>query len=178
VLILGIDPGSSKTGYGFVLRQGSSLKLVDAGCLSGPKDGPMSDRLAHLCRGLRELVEARRPDLACLESPFHGVNSRSLIVLAQARGALLATLGLASVATREYSPAEVKSAVTGSGRADKEQVARMVHLLLGLQAGAGLPKPADPIHPAKAWGPDVTDALAVAICCAQRFRMEQLVRGS
>lgn len=167
MLILGLDPGSLKTGFGLVRRQGSSLILVEAGCLSCPKDMELPARLAHICRSLRDLLESRRPDLASLEAPFHGINSRSLIVLAQARGALLATLALGGVEIREYSPAEVKSAVTGNGRADKEQVSRMVRLLLGVQAAS---------IPPKGWGSDVTDALAAAICCAQRFRMEQLAR--
>ena len=96
-----------------------------------------------------------------LETPFHGLNSRSLIVLAEARGALLATLSGRGILLREYSPAEVKSAVTGNGRADKRQVAHMVKLLLALQ-GDG-------------WASDATDALALAICAAQRARLDTLV---
>jgi crossover junction endodeoxyribonuclease RuvC len=88
------------------------------------------------------------------------MNARSLIVLAQARGALLAALGGSGLEIREYSPAEVKSAVTGNGRADKEQVARMVRLLLA-SAGDG-------------WASDATDALALALCCAQRLRLDRL----
>jgi crossover junction endodeoxyribonuclease RuvC len=98
--------------------------------------------------------------LAVLESPFHGMNSRSLIVLAQARGALLATLAGRGLEIREYTPAEVKSAVTGNGRADKEQVARMVRLILGVSGPA--------------WPADATDALAVALCCGQRLRLDRL----
>lgn len=88
------------------------------------------------------------------------MNARSLIVLAQARGALLAALAGNGLEVREYSPAEVKSAVTGNGRADKEQVARMVRLLLA-NAGEG-------------WASDATDALALALCCAQRLRLDRL----
>jgi crossover junction endodeoxyribonuclease RuvC len=88
-----------------------------------------------------------------LEEPFHGVNARSLIVLAQARGALLAALAARTVEIAEYSPAEVKSAVTGHGRADKQQVARMVAMLL---------------PGATRLAPDASDALAVALCHASR----------
>ena len=101
------------------------------------------------------------PDVAVLESLFHGVNPRSLIVLAQARGALLATVARLGLPVAEYSPAEVKTAVTGHGRADKAQVARMVVLILGLGSGEKLSS-------------DASDALAVAICYAQRLRLDSL----
>jgi crossover junction endodeoxyribonuclease RuvC len=164
VLILGLDPGSLHTGYGLVARSGSTVTLVAAGRISCPRGLGVPARLAHLAAGLGELLAGRRPDLAALETPFHGLNARSLIVLAEARGALLAVLAGRGVEITEYSPAEVKSAVTGNGRADKEQVARMVRLLLGLQARDGLP-------------PDATDALALALCCAQRLRLDMLTPG-
>src|SRR5947209_2555042 len=107
-----------------------------------------------------ELIDRHPPDLAVLETPFHGMNARSLIVLAQARGALLAVVAGRGIEICEYSPAEVKSAVTGNGRADKDQVARMVRLLLSARC--------------EGWASDATDALAVAICCAQRLRLDRL----
>lgn len=120
------------------------------------------ERLAHLATELRGVIDQYRPDAAALESLYHGVNSRSLIVLAQARGVLLATLAGHELEISEYAPAEVKSAVTGNGRADKEQVARMVKLALGLgQVRAGA---------------DATDALAVALCFAQRYRIDRLAK--
>ncbi|HKI03989.1 MAG TPA: crossover junction endodeoxyribonuclease RuvC [Thermoanaerobaculia bacterium] len=160
MLILGIDPGSLHTGYGLVEKHGSSLVHVDAGRFSCPRGMELPQRLAFLVGRLEALIAGRRPDLAVLETPFHGMNARSLIVLAQARGALLATLAGREVEIREYSPAEVKSAVTGNGRADKDQVARMVRLLLAVR-GDG-------------WASDATDALALAICCAQRLRLDTL----
>ena len=163
MLILGIDPGSLHTGYGLVEktgRGGTTFRVVDAGRFSGPRDLALPARLARLAAGLQELLDRHPPDLAALESPFHGMNARSLIVLAQARGALLAALAGRGIEIREYTPAEVKSAVTGNGRADKEQVARMVRLLLGV-AGGG-------------WPSDATDALAVALCCGQRLRLDRL----
>jgi crossover junction endodeoxyribonuclease RuvC len=160
VLILGIDPGSLHTGFGLVERQGSKLTVIEAGRISCPRDLALPARLAHLVNGLGELLARRPPDLAALETPFHGMNARSLIVLAQARGALLSVLALRGLEIREYSPAEVKSAVTGNGRADKDQVARMVRLLLA-NAGDG-------------WASDATDALALALCCAQRLRLDRL----
>jgi crossover junction endodeoxyribonuclease RuvC len=163
MLILGLDPGSLHTGYGLLQKgatSGSSFQLVEAGRFSGPREMALPARLARLVAGLQELLVRHQPDVAVLESPFHGMNARSLIVLAQARGALLAALAGRGLEIREYTPAEVKSAVTGNGRADKEQVARMVRLILGV---------AD-----QGWPSDATDALAVALCCAQRLRLDRL----
>jgi crossover junction endodeoxyribonuclease RuvC len=164
VLILGLDPGSLHTGYGVIEKQGSSLMPIEAGRFSCPRDLALPERLAHLAGRLQDLLARRPPDLAVLETPFHGMNVHSLIVLAQARGALLAVLAGRGIEIREFSPAEVKSAVTGNGRADKEQVARMVRLLLAAR-GEG-------------WASDATDALAVAICCAQRLRLDRLAERS
>ena len=160
MLILGLDPGSLHTGFGLIEKHGSSLVPLDAGRFSCPKTLDLPRRLAYLAGRLDEMVSSRRPDLAVLETPFHGMNAHSLIVLAQARGALLAVLAGRGIEIREYSPAEVKSAVTGNGRADKDQVARMVRLLLSAR-GEG-------------WASDATDALALAICCAQRLRLDRL----
>jgi len=164
VLILGLDPGSLHTGYGLLEKDGSSLVPIDAGRFSCPRDLDLPRRLAHLARRLEDLIAARPPDLAVLETPFHGMNAHSLIVLAQARGALLAVLAGRGIEIREFSPAEVKSAVTGNGRADKEQVARMVRLLLAAR-GDG-------------WSSDATDALALAICCAQRLRLDRIAEST
>ena len=160
MLILGLDPGSLHTGYGFVERQGSAMRAIEAGRISCPKDQPVPTRLARLAASLNELLDRRPPNLAVLETPFHGMNSRSLIVLAEARGVLLASLAGRGIEICEYTPAEVKSAVTGNGRADKEQVARMVRLLLSVRDDR--------------WASDATDALAVALCCAQRLRFDRL----
>jgi crossover junction endodeoxyribonuclease RuvC len=151
--VLGLDPGSRTTGWGCVAIEGSRCHLLASGCIEPPAASPLPERLADLAAALVALLEQWRPAVAVLEEPFHGVNSRSLIVLAQARGALLATLAARRVVIAEYSPAEVKSAVTGNGRADKLQVARMVAMLL---PGAG------------ALAADAADALAVALCYAAR----------
>lgn len=158
--ILGLDPGSRFTGFGCVETHGSRCRLVDQGRISCSTQTPLPERLAQLCRELEGLLERLEPSVAVLEEPFHGVNSRSLIVLAQARGALLATLGARQVPVAEYSPAAVKKAVTGNGRADKEQVARMVGLLL--------------VGP-KTLSTDASDALAVALCYAAHRPLGQAV---
>jgi len=160
VLIVGIDPGSRHTGFGVIRSQGDQMKALAFGRFSPDTSAAMAVRLHYLSTRLTELVTEWQPQVVVLETPFHGVNSRSLIVLAQARGALLAALGGQSAEVREYSPAEIKSALTGNGRADKSQVARMVTLLLGLKG--------------KRPSADATDALAVAVCGAQRYRLDRL----
>lgn len=163
MLILGIDPGSRHTGYGLVEKQGQRLSAVEHGRFSGRGATPLPERLHSLSRELQGLIDRTHPDAVAIETAFHGINSRSLIVLAQARGALLAAIAARGLEILEYSPAEIKSAVSGNGRADKDQVARMVRLILSLRGRAST---------------DATDALAVAICCAQRYRFERLTRDS
>lgn len=160
MLVLGLDPGSHHTGYALVEVGGRGLAALDHGRISCPTKLTVAERLAHLSRELAALVDRWQPDAAALETPFHGLNARSLVVLAQARGALLAVLAERGVGIREYSPAEVKSAVTGNGRADKEQVGRMVRMLLALARA-----------PASS---DAADALALAVCFAHRDRMDRL----
>lgn len=151
--VLGLDPGSRTTGWGCVAIEGARCRLLAFGCIEPPETAALPRRLAYLAADLAALLERWQPAVAVLEEPFHGINSRSLIVLAQARGALLATLATRDITIEEYSPAEVKSAVTGNGKAGKEQVARMVGMLL---PGAGR------------LAPDAADALAVALCFAAR----------
>lgn len=163
LLILGLDPGSLHTGYGLVESDHGKIRSVGFGRFSCPPKAPLPQRLGYLSRELRLLIDSTQPDSAVMETSFHGPNTRSLIVLAQARGALLAVLGKSGLEVREYSPAEIKMAVVGNGRADKRQVAHMVRLLLTL----GDQKASE----------DATDALAVAICYAHRHKLEQLEQG-
>jgi len=162
LFILGLDPGSRYTGYGLIRAGDSRLEVITHGRFSLPSSSSLALRLAKLSSELTDLITSRPPDIAVLETPFHGLNTRSLVVLAQARGVLLAVLGGQGVEIDEYSPAEIKSAVTGSGRADKQQVSRMVALQLSL--------------PHDSLSSDAADALAVAICYAQRQRFDHLVR--
>jgi crossover junction endodeoxyribonuclease RuvC len=160
VLILGIDPGSRHTGWGVLHWQGDQQKLVADGVLHATTQLELPARLAELQREIDALVESHRPDAAAVETPYFGMNPRSLIVLAQARGAILATLARHGLDILEYSPAEVKTAIAGNGRAEKSEVARMVRLLLRL---------GDESRAA-----DTTDAIALALCCARRFRLDRL----
>ncbi len=160
MLILGIDPGSRYTGFAVLEMKGGELKLLDEGRVALKTRDPLAARLAALGRELDGLVEKWRPAAAGVESPFHGMNARSLIVLAQARGAILQTLGSHDVEVLEYSPAEIKMAVAGNGRAAKQDVARMVELLLRLDN--------------RRRPDDQTDAIAIAVCLARRYRRDTL----
>ncbi len=149
MLILGVDPGTRVAGYGLVEAKGSRLMLVGMGVLTAPASAPVEERLAAIARGLRQVIEGRRPDAAAMEDAFVRVDPRAALLVGQGRGALLAVLGEWKIPVRSYPPATVKRSVAGNGRASKEQVARMVAAILGV---GRLPGPLD-----------ATDALAVAI---------------
>ena len=148
--VFGIDPGSTRTGYGCVESDGSRHRLVVCGALSPPAGASFPDKLRTIHDGLTRHLRAAAPDIVVVENVFHAANARSALLLGQARGvALLAAVEIGSPIV-EYSPAEVKRAVVGYGRADKAQVQQMIKLLLGLDS---VPAP----H-------DAADALAIAIC--------------
>ena len=146
--ILGLDPGSRICGYGVLDQVGGELAYVECGVLTAPEGQPMEQRLGEIARGLREVISELAPEVVAIEDVFSHQNVRSALALAQARGMALAVVGLAGLSVASYTPASVKKAVSGSGRADKDQVARMVQVLIGLRS---LPRA------------DATDALAVAI---------------
>jgi len=154
VRVLGIDPGSHHTGYGVVEASGTSLRLLACGTIS-PGDLPLAARLAAIHRGLCDVIERTAPAAVAVEGVYHAVNARAALVLGQARGAALVAAASASLEVIEYAASEIKRSVSGSGRAGKEQVGRMVGMLLG---GA---IPGDE-HAA--------DALAAAICHLGRCR--------
>jgi crossover junction endodeoxyribonuclease RuvC len=162
--ILGLDPGSRHTGFGIIEVELGRCGLLDFGRFSAPAKDPLGSRLGRLTAGLEEVLDRWSPACAALETPFQGLNPKSLIVLAQARGALLATLARRSIDIREFSPAEVKGAVSGYGRAGKDQVNRMVREILAIRD--------------RTVSPDASDALAVAICCATRNRHDSFVAGN
>jgi crossover junction endodeoxyribonuclease RuvC len=148
MLILGIDPGSRITGWGLVRQEGPRALHVASGVLRLDERAALAERLADLGARLEALLRERRPDCAALEQIFSAKSARSALVLGHARGVLLATLALARLPIYEYTPAQIKQTVTGSGRADKGQVQRMVAVLLN--------------HRAK-MSEDESDALAVAL---------------
>jgi crossover junction endodeoxyribonuclease RuvC len=150
VRIFGIDPGSERTGYGCVESDGRRHVLVAYGAVAAPAGDALPNRLARIHAELSALLASCRPDCVAIENLFHAVNVRSALKLGHARGVAMLAAVEAGCEVVEYTPAEIKRAVVGYGRAEKQQVGQMVKLLLGLRAA---PTP----H-------DAADALAVAIC--------------
>jgi crossover junction endodeoxyribonuclease RuvC len=159
LLVLGIDPGITATGYGLIECSGASLEFRDAGVFRSRTSDPMPARLDRLCGQLETLLERTAPDDAAMETIFHGRNVRSALTMAHVRGAYLLSLHRHELGVREYAPAEIKKALTGHGVASKEQVRAMVGRLLG---AAELPA-----------SMDASDALAIAICHAQVSRFQR-----
>ncbi len=154
--IFGIDPGADRTGYGCVETDGSRHRIVTCGAITAPASASFPDKLLQIHQRLAELLRQCRPESVAIESLFFAVNVKSALKLGHARGVAMLAAVEAGVAVVEYTPAEIKRAVVGYGRAEKPQVQQMVKLILGLPA---VPTP----H-------DAADALAVAICHAHTAR--------
>ena len=149
-LVLGIDPGVSRCGYGVVRRDGAAFRAVAYGVLRTPTTDELPVRLASLSRELEALIDEFRPAALAVERVLFQVNTRTAMSVGQASGLALALAGRAGIPVVHYSPNEVKLAVAGSGSAGKGEVQQMVTRLLQL---------AEPPHP-----PDAADALALALC--------------
>jgi crossover junction endodeoxyribonuclease RuvC len=154
VRVFGIDPGSVRTGYGCVESDGGRHRMTAFGAIATPARAPFPEKLLVIHRELSRLLSATQPDCVAVENLFYASNVRSALQLGHARGVALLAAIQAGVPVVEYTPAEVKRAVVGYGRAEKGQVQQMVALLLGLSAP---PMP----H-------DAADALAVAVCHLHR----------
>jgi len=163
MIILGIDPGLGTTGWGIIVAEGNRLAHIGNGRFRTLPADPMPVRLARLGEALNELLIANAVHGAGIEEVFVNDNAQSTLKLAQARGALLATLGFKGIAVGEYAPRKVKQAVVGTGSAEKAQVHAMIQRLLPT---------------AKIDGPDAADALAVAICHAHHLASARLLSRS
>ncbi len=150
--ILGIDPGYAIVGYGGVDYAGGRFSVVEYGALTTAAGTPFGQRLCRLYEGMLRLLQTMQPDALSVEKLYFNTNTTTAIQVAQARGCLLLAAEQAGVPVYEYTPLQVKQAVTGYGRAEKGQIQEMVRLLLRLPA---VPKP-----------DDTADALAMAICHA------------
>lgn len=150
MLVLGIDPGLSRCGYGLVAQDGSAPKVVGAGVITTPKNQPVPQRLVTLRQDLAELFGEFSPHAVAVERVLFQVNVRTAMGVGQASGIALELAASAGCEIAEYSPNQVKHAVAGYGAAGKQEVAQMVKLILGLD---------EPLKVA-----DASDALAVALC--------------
>jgi crossover junction endodeoxyribonuclease RuvC len=168
MIVLGIDPGLASTGYGVVATRqsaGSASRLValDGGVIRTPSDRPYERRLAEIHASVAVLLDKYGPGAVALEELYFGQNARTAFAVGQARGVVMLAAGQREIPCASYTPQQVKGAVCGSGRADKEQVARMVKALLGLAA--------------EPRSDHMADALAVAICHANRVPMSVALAG-
>lgn len=141
MIVLGVDPGTAVTGYGVVERaDDGALRLLECGVIRTAAESELPARLREIHEGIGEVVERHSPDVVAVEGIFYSRNVRTTVVLGHARGAILLAATLRDVPVAEYAPAEIKSAIVGTGRATKEQVQFMVQRLLRLKSP---PRPAD-----------------------------------
>jgi crossover junction endodeoxyribonuclease RuvC len=155
VIILGIDPGTAALGYGIVERNGGRLRAIDYGCFETSPDVSMPERLLAIHGLVSDLIALHQPAVVAVERLFFSKNAQTAMAVGQARGVVLLAAAEHGAPVREATPNEVKSAIAGYGAADKEQVQRMVQLVLGMTE---LPRP-----------DDAADALAIAVCIANRI---------
>lgn len=151
-IIMGIDPGIADTGVGVIKKEGAKLTCLDYLSIKTGAREPLAERLDELNRELDKLMKKYRPDLAATEELFFCKNVKTALIVGQARGVILLTARQNGLKLEEFTPLQVKQAVSSYGKADKLQVQKMVKLLLNLEE---LPKP-----------DDAADALAIAICAA------------
>jgi len=164
MIVLGIDPGLANTGYGVVARRGGGLVALDGGVIETPADAPHEQRLARIHEEVGALLLAHSPDSVALEELYFGQNARTAFAVGHGRGVVMLAAGQRGLPCASYTPQQVKGAVCGNGRADKDQVARMVMTLLGLS------EEPRPDHAA--------DALAVAICHANCAPLSLALAGA
>ena len=152
--IIGIDPGSRATGYGIIDSLGSSIGFVACGTIRTGEGGSMAERLQLIYQGLKNIIDLHNPDIAAVEDVFLSHNPRSALKLGHARGVAVLAAVRNGLAVHDYPPRQVKQAVVGYGQAGKHQVQHMVSVLLELSSSPSS---------------DAADALAVAICHANRM---------
>jgi crossover junction endodeoxyribonuclease RuvC len=152
MIVLGIDPGTANTGYGVVERRGTRLFALDGGVITTRSEAPPQIRLANIHRRVCELLDEHKVSVLSMEDVYFGRNVSSAFAVGQARGVVMLAAGQRRLPCVSYTPQQIKYAVCGAGRADKDQIGRMVQALLNLES------PPRPDHAA--------DALAIAICHA------------
>lgn len=163
MLILGVDPGTARLGWGIVIDKNNQSAIGDYGCLETKSTDPESRRLLNLFTGFTKILKKFHPDAVVVEDLFFFKNQKTVIKVSQARGVILVASELLSLPVFSYTPLQVKSAVTGYGRADKNQVQQMIKNILKLKS---IPQP-----------DDAADALAVAITHSFSRKLLKKVRS-
>jgi crossover junction endodeoxyribonuclease RuvC len=155
-IILGLDPGLADTGYGIIEKQGQRLKILKCGSIKTSSRNDFIERLKIIHQELLKIIKKYQPNIVAIEQLFFCKNVKTALLVGQARGVCLMTIAEQNLPIYEYTPLQVKQALTSYGRADKNQLGQMVKILLGLKT---VPKP-----------DDAADALAVAITCANSIK--------
>jgi len=163
LVILGIDPGTATTGYGVLEGTLDRPRVLACDCIRTSARSSTAERLKTIFLHLNEILEEYRPDVVAVERLFFNKNAQSAFAVGQARGVAILAAATRGIEVREYTPLQVKIAVTGYGRASKPQVQSMVKMLLGLRE---IPRP-----------DDAADALAVALTCMQADAVESRLAG-
>ena len=164
MLVLGIDPGTASTGYGLASGAGTRMRRVDHGVIETRPGVAPERRLAEIHGRVAELLDLHRPDAVAVEALYFGANVQTAFAVGQARGVVLLAAGQRGIPVSSFTPQQVKAAVCGNGRAEKDQVGRMVARLLDLTA---VPTP-----------DHAADALAVAVCELNRAPLADAVAGA
>ncbi len=149
MIILGIDPGFARTGYGIIEEKNKNLRVLAYGCLSTPSGLIFEKRLKKIREGLNDLIKKYKPTVCAVEKIFFCKNTKTAIDVGQARGVVILTAAEKNLEIREFTPLQVKQSLTGYGKAEKQQIQKMVKIILNLRE---IPKP-----------DDAADALALAI---------------
>lgn len=157
MVILGIDPGIGRTGWGVIEKKGNNHTPIDYGCIETEANTDINTRLLTLHKDAATIIKKYKPDLVVVEELFFNTNAKTALIVGQARGVILLTCVMHKVETTSFTPLQVKMALSGYGRAEKSQIAQMVKTLLKLPK---IPKP-----------DDVTDALAAALTGAFTYKI-------
>lgn len=152
MIILGIDPGIARTGWGVIQAKGSKVNVIDYGCFETSSKEELSVRLEKLYKEISKIIKTHKPEVLGIEELFFNTNAKTALIVGHARGVVLLCAAQAGLEIRGFTPLEVKIALTGYGRAEKAQMGKMVKAVLNLKE---IPKP-----------DDITDALAVALSLA------------
>ncbi|MCC7290171.1 crossover junction endodeoxyribonuclease RuvC [bacterium] len=161
--ILGIDPGVATTGWAIVDFINGKPNLIDFGVISTQKERSQSERLVEISEDLDQILQKFRPEKAGVELLLFNNNVKTAMSVGEARGVVLLGLQKANIPVLQFTPPQVKSSVTGNGRADKKQVQASIKMLLGLDE---IPKP-----------DDAADAIAISLCCFDNHKMDKMAKG-
>lgn len=160
MIILGIDPGMARCGFGIVEKKGNAVKYLSAGVIESLSSYTQSKRLEIIYNGIKKIIKRYKPDIIAIESLFFSKNAKTALRVGEARGVILLAAQLQKIKIMEFTPLQVKISITGYGFAEKHQVQKMVKMLLGLKE---IPKP-----------DDAADAIAIAICCINNLKIKMM----